>query len=78
MIWQFVKHFVSIVTFALSITYTYWTLADVRVKKGEHLENQSVTWTQSDIFRQSKSYYNLVLQTAKSWIPESNLVKLEL
>ena len=40
MIWQFVKHFVSIVTFALSITYTYWTLADVRVKKDEHLENQ--------------------------------------
>ena len=36
MIWQFV----SIVTFALSITDTYWTLADAWVKKDEHLENQ--------------------------------------
>ena len=40
MIWLFVRHFVSIVTFALSITYTYWTLADAQVKKDEHLENQ--------------------------------------
>ena len=38
MIWQFV----SIVTFALSITYTYCTQADARVKKDEHLENQKV------------------------------------
>ena len=36
MIWQLV----SIVTFALSITYTYWTLADARVKKDETLGNQ--------------------------------------
>ena len=36
-IWQFVKKY-SI--FALSITYTYWTLADAYVKKSEHLENQ--------------------------------------
>ena len=28
------------VTFALSITYTYWTLVDARVKKDDHLENQ--------------------------------------
>ena len=28
------------VTFALSITYTYWTLVDAWVKKDEHLENQ--------------------------------------
>ena len=39
MIWQFVKHFVSIVTFALSITYTYLTLEDASLKKDEHLEN---------------------------------------
>ena len=39
-IWQFVKNFVSIVTFALCITYTYWTLVDARVKKDKHLENQ--------------------------------------
>ena len=36
MIWQFV----SIVTFALSITYTYWTLVNARVKKDERLENK--------------------------------------
>ena len=29
-----------IVTFVLSITYPYWTLAYPRVKKDEHLENQ--------------------------------------
>ena len=34
------KNFVNVVTFGLSITYTYWTLADARVKKDEHLENQ--------------------------------------
>ena len=39
-IWQFVKNFVSIVTFALCITYTNWTLSDTRVKKDEHLESQ--------------------------------------
>ena len=42
MIWQFVKHFASIVMFALSTTYTYWTLADAQVKKDEHLENQNL------------------------------------
>ena len=31
---------VSIVTFSLYITYTYWTLEDAQVKKDEHLENQ--------------------------------------
>ena len=40
MIWQFVKNVVSIVTFAASITHTYWTLEDARVKKDEHLESQ--------------------------------------
>ena len=51
MIWQFVKNFVctyilgkpewpNMLTFGLPITYTYWTLADARVKKDEHLENQ--------------------------------------
>ena len=30
----------SIVTFALSITYIYWTLVDARVKKDEHFENK--------------------------------------
>ena len=34
------KNFVIIVTFALSITYKYWTLADARVKKDEHSDNQ--------------------------------------
>ena len=34
------KKTLKIVTFALSITYTYWTLADARVKKDEHLENK--------------------------------------
>ena len=34
------KNFVSIVTFALSVTYSYWTLADAHVKKDEYLENQ--------------------------------------
>ena len=42
MIWQFVKHFACIVMFALSTTYTYWTLADAQVKKDEHLENQNL------------------------------------
>jgi hypothetical protein len=28
--------------FALSTTYTYWTLADAQVKKDEHLENQNL------------------------------------
>ena len=36
--WQFVKNFVSIVTFDLCITYTYWSLVDARVEKGKHLE----------------------------------------
>ena len=36
------KNFVIIVTFALSITYKYWTLADARVKKDYHLENQKM------------------------------------
>ena len=43
MIWQFVKNFVNIVTFGLSITYTYWALADAWVKKDEHLEKKYVT-----------------------------------
>ena len=46
MIWQFLR----IVTFDLSITYTYWTLVDAWVKKYEHLENQNVTWTPNNIF----------------------------
>ena len=36
MIW----HFVNILISFLSITYTYWTLADVWVKKDEHLGQQ--------------------------------------
>ena len=46
MIWQFVKNiwgkpeWPNMLTFGLPITYTYWTLADARVKKDEHLENQ--------------------------------------
>ena len=42
-IWQFVKHFLSVVNFALCITYTYWPLADAQVKKDKNLENQNVT-----------------------------------
>ena len=34
------KNFVCIATFALSITFTYWTLVDAWVKKDEHFENQ--------------------------------------
>jgi hypothetical protein len=50
MIWQFVKHFVSLVTFYLFITYTFWTLADARVKKEKYLENQNVTLGPCNIF----------------------------
>ena len=50
MIWQFVKNFVNIVTFGLSITYTYWTLADPRVVKDEHLENQKCYLNLNNIF----------------------------
>ena len=32
--------YMYVVTFALFIAYTYWTLVDARVKKDEHLENQ--------------------------------------
>ena len=49
-IWQFVKKFVNIVTFALYITYTYRTLADARVKKDKHLENQNVILGPCNIF----------------------------
>ena len=34
------KNCVSIVTFALSITYTNWTLVDAQVKKDWQLDNQ--------------------------------------
>ena len=33
------KNFEIIATFALSITHSYWTLADAWGKKDEHLEN---------------------------------------
>ena len=47
MIWQFI----SIITYVLYITYTYWTLVDARVKKDEHFENKkNVTWTPNNIF----------------------------
>ena len=39
MIWQFVKNFASIVTFALSITDTNWTLADAWVKRTNNSKN---------------------------------------
>ena len=44
------KNFVIIVTFALSITYIYWTLADAWVKKDEHLINQKCYMDPSNIF----------------------------
>ena len=43
MIWQFVREtFVSMVIFALSITYKNWTLVDAWVKKDRHLENKKM------------------------------------
>ena len=37
---EFLMDYGSVVTFALSFDYTYWTLADARVKKDKHLEIQ--------------------------------------
>ena len=34
----------GIVTFALCITYTYWTLDDAWVKKDKHLENKKMSF----------------------------------
>ena len=50
MIMTLCKNFVSTATFALSITYTNWTLVDVRVKKDKYLENQNVTFSPCNIF----------------------------
>ena len=50
MIWPFVKNFVNIVTFGLSITYTYWTLADPPVVKDDHLKNQKCYLNLNNIF----------------------------
>ena len=38
--WICTKQGLPVVTFALSITYTNWTLVDALVKKDQHLENQ--------------------------------------
>ena len=58
-IWQFVKNFVSIVTFALCITHTWWTLADARVKRDKHLENRKCHFGSMEhfLFYKSSSFF---------------------
>ena len=54
MTWKFEKNFVCIATFALSITFTYWTLVDARVKKDDHFENKKCDFGSKQHFWFSK------------------------